>query len=163
MVVLKWIAVIAGSLVAVIALVALVGLVRLSRNQPATDTIARGVVEGRLKPCPETPNCVSTQVEPSDEIHYVEPIEIDDGENALEQIESWIHDSPRAEIVTRRNDYIHAVFRSRVFGFADDFEVYVPASGDVAHLRSASRVGQGDMGVNRARYEDVRAVLRSGE
>lgn len=160
--VLKWIGIVAGALLAVAALVLLFGLVRLSRNQPSNDEVATGVSAGRLEPCPQTPNCVSTQADPTDEMHYAEPIAVDDAASALDRAAAWIEGSPRAEIITRHDGYIHAVFASRVFGFKDDLELYAPPSGGVVHLRSAARVGQGDMGVNRARYEEARSVLAGG-
>jgi uncharacterized protein (DUF1499 family) len=161
--VLKWIGIVAGAVIAVAALVLLFGLVRLSRNQPAHDEVSIGVTDGELQPCPATPNCVSTQAEPTDDIHYAEPIAVDDAQSALDRAAAWIERSPRAEIITRRDGYIHAVFASRVFGFKDDFELYAPPSGGVVHVRSAARVGQGDMGVNRARYEEAKSLLGAAE
>mgnify|MGYP006301041899 FL=1 len=58
-----------------------------------------------------------------------------------------------------RDDYLHAVFRSRVFGFRDDLELLLPPDEPVVHLRSASRVGYGDMNANRQRYQAVREAV----
>ncbi len=137
------------------------GLAVLSRNQPGTGEIELGVQEGRLSPCPSSPNCVSTQAEPTDERHYVPAIEYSgSAEEALDATEAWIASREDAELVRREENYLRAVFTSRIFRFKDDVEVHAPPEGGVLHFRSASRVGQGDMGVNRSRYEAYAAYLR---
>ena len=73
----------------------------------------------------------------------------------LRVLRSW----PRSEIATVREDYIHAVQRSRWFGFADDLECHLPATGRLVHLRSAARSGWYDFGVNRARVERLRRAV----
>ncbi|NBF41310.1 MAG: DUF1499 domain-containing protein [Spirochaetes bacterium] len=158
--VLKWIGIVAGALVVVAALVLFFGLVRLSRTQPGAGDVATGVTDGRFEQCPDTPNCVSTQADRADETHYVEPVDVTDAAAALDRAARWVAESPRGQIITRGDDYIYAVFSSRLFGFKDDVELYVPPGGGVVHVRSAARVGQGDMGVNRARYKAARSVLR---
>jgi uncharacterized protein (DUF1499 family) len=66
---------------------------------------------------------------------------------------------PRTEIVTVRDDYIHAVQKTRWFGFADDLECHLPAAERRDHLRAAARIGWYDFGVNRARVERLRRVV----
>jgi uncharacterized protein (DUF1499 family) len=56
--------------------------------------------------------------------------------------------------------YLHAVCRSRLFGWADDLELRIDTEAGVVHVRSASRVGYSDLGVNRRRVERLRAALR---
>lgn len=159
MTIIKWIGIGVAGLVLLAGLFLLVSLYMLSRNQPATAAVTSGVTDGRLAPCPPTPNCVSTHASPSDELHYIEPIRPPAVAPAKERIIRWIEAHPRAELVTQRDDYIHATFRSRLFGFIDDVELYFPPEEGVVHLRSAARVGQGDMGVNRGRAEEIREVL----
>lgn len=138
----------------------LVGLRRLSRNQPATGEMTLGASNGVLSPCPESPNCVSTQADPSDAAHYVPPIAYSGSRGPVrEALARWIGHQADAELVTERDDYLHAVFSSRLFGFRDDLELVLPESEPVVHLRSASRVGYGDMNVNRKRYQAVRQVV----
>ena len=67
---------------------------------------------------------------------------------------------PRTEIVEQTDTYIHALSKSRIFKFVDDVEFYLPANESVIHLRSASRVGEFDLGVNRRRSEQIRLALR---
>jgi uncharacterized protein (DUF1499 family) len=136
------------------------GLYRLSRTQPETSEVPLGETEGKLRPCPDTPNCVSTQADPHDETHYAEPIPYRGSrDDVLGRLAVWIEDQPGAQVVTRRNEYLRAVFASKLFGFKDDVEVYAPEDEKVLHLRSASRVGRGDMGVNRRRYQAIRDLV----
>ena len=109
---------------------------------------------GVLADCPPSPNCVSSAA---------------DGEQAypawlLTPGASWdavvavIDDMPAAEIVLDNGrDYLHAEFSSRVFGFVDDFELHL--SGRQLAVRSASRVGESDLGVNRKRADAVAQAL----
>ncbi len=66
---------------------------------------------------------------------------------------------PRTEIVTQTDDYIYAECTSKTMGFVDDLELQLRPSDDVIAVRSASRIGYGDMGVNRARIESLRQAL----
>ncbi len=63
-------------------------------------------------------------------------------------------------MIEQTNNYIHTLSRSRIFKFVDDVEFYFPPNESVIHLRSASRVGQSDLGVNRRRLEQIRLALR---
>lgn len=162
--ILMWIGIAVVGLAVIGTGVVVIGMARLSANQPTTDEMPLGLSGGELTPCPDSPNCVSTQAPPSDEVHYVPPIPYEGSRvNVKSTIVSWIEEREDAEIVTEREDYVHAVFSSQVFGFNDDLELYFPPAGDVVQLRSASRVGQGDMGVNRARYQAVRAAIAGEE
>lgn len=158
--IVKWILIVAGGVVVGGGLFGAFGLVRLSRNQPTTEEVQLGITDGRLTPCPQTPNCVSTQAPESDSTHYVQPIPYQgEREAVLDRLVRWIESQDRAEIVEKRDDYLRAVFASRVFRFRDDVEIFIPADDDVVHFRSAARVGSGDLGVNRERYEKARAVV----
>lgn len=145
------------------------GLVYLSRNQPADAAVPHGVEAGKLSPCPETPNCVSSQAPEDDRRHYVDPIRYRGslGE-ARAAIGDWLEAQENGRLVEEDGGYIRVVFHSRIFGFQDDLEILLrqeDTAGDGAdggvtvHVRSAARVGQGDMGVNRRRYESLREAL----
>jgi uncharacterized protein (DUF1499 family) len=117
------------------------------------ERLTLGVTQGSLQPCPDIPNCVSSQAPPEDETHYVPPIRYRGSpEQMAARILELLRDLPRVRIVTEKADYIHAEFRTRLIGFVDDVEFYLPQDGGIVHLRSASRVGQADLGVNRRRY-----------
>ena len=113
-----------------------------------------------LDPCPNSPNCVSTQAPASDTVHYVEPIAYSGRRDALrDYLVEWISSQPRARVTSSGPDTITAEFRSRIFRFVDDVVIVLPVDTPMVHLRSASRVGYGDMGVNRHRYEQIRDAV----
>ena len=132
-------------------LVATVTLMACSTNQ----NIKPGVADNRLSPCPTSPNCVSSLSE--DRSHYVEPLKYNGTpEEAREKLISAINSMKRSEIVTAEIDYIHATFQSALFGFVDDAEFSFDDQRKVIDVRSASRTGYSDLGVNRKRVEEIR-------
>jgi uncharacterized protein (DUF1499 family) len=119
-----------------------------------------GVRDGRLAPCPSSPNCVSTPADPSDQQHYIEPIAYSGPfASAIAGIAELIAAEPRTEILTSQGPYLHAVFRSPTMSYPDDVEFYVDEAAGLIHFRSASRLGEGDMGVNRKRMERLGTAL----
>lgn len=111
-----------------------------------------------LDPCPSSPNCVSsTDVDNS---HYVAPYElVSGGAGAWNSVRSVVTSLPRTRIVAETGKYIHAECRSRIFGFVDDLELALSDTDSVVAVRSASRVGYSDFGVNRKRIERLRREL----
>jgi len=120
-----------------------------------------GVRDGRLSPCRPTPNCVASQTDrAADPGHHVAPLAIrDDPEAAWAGLVAAVRAAPRTHIVTERSGYLHAEYASRVFGFVDDLELQLDLSAQIVHVRSASRIGYSDFGVNRARIEALRTRL----
>jgi len=119
-----------------------------------------GVQDGRLAPCKPTPNCVSSQADRSDTTHYVTPLPAgDDPARAFATLKRIVRETPRVKVVRDDAGYLYAEYRSRLFQFVDDVEFWLDARAGVIHVRSASRLGQGDLGVNRKRIEDIRARL----
>ena len=109
----------------------------------------------KLKPCPSSPNCVSTQAQ--DETHKIEPYRYSGSlDTAREKIVAIVNSLPRTKIVETKPDYLRVEFKSFLFRFVDDVEFYFDDKAKVVHFRSASRVGYGDMGVNRKRMEGIR-------
>ncbi len=120
-----------------------------------------GIQNGRLAPCPSTPNCVSSDAEANDEAHRIQPFRIrDDARLFWETLKKTIADRPRTRIVSATGDYLHAEEKSRIFGFIDDVEFHLRPSEGIAAVRSASRIGHSDLGVNRKRVEQIRADLK---
>ncbi len=109
-------------------------------------------------PCPDSPNCVSSQAEPTDEIHYM-PAWPYRGSvtDAKAQLLTIVNAQPRTTVVAERDTYLHVEFRSLLFRFVDDVEFYIDERANLIHFRSASRLGHSDMGVNRKRMETIRA------
>jgi uncharacterized protein (DUF1499 family) len=119
-----------------------------------------GAEQGRLKACPDSPNCVSSQAEDAE--HAMEPISFGgSGEVALQVLRNVINEQARAKIVTDENGYIHAEFRSLVFRFVDDVEFVLDEKAGLIHFRSASRVGHSDMGANRSRMVRLRSAFEA--
>lgn len=114
-----------------------------------------GVAEGRLSLCPEKPNCVSSIS--TEEKHAIRPFTYESGKDqAYEALLRVISNQERATITVQKGDYLHIEFKSKLFGFVDDVEFYFPMSEPLIHVRSASRVGYSDLGVNRKRIETLR-------
>ena len=123
---------------------------------------AGGVQDGRLAPCPGPPNCVSTQAPPDDKAHYIQPVAFSgEAKRAMRALSEAVGEAPRSKIIKKDKRYLHAEFRSRVFRFVDDVEFFVDNTAKLVHFRSASRVGRGDMGVNRRRMEGLRAAIEA--
>lgn len=118
-----------------------------------------GIQGGKLLPCPSTPNCVVSQG--ADEDHMIAPIAYTGSrEDARELLTKVLGVVPRTEIVTQQENYIRAKSTSRIMGFVDDAEFYLPADEPVIHVRSAARLGESDLGVNRRRLEQIRFALQ---
>jgi len=114
-----------------------------------------GFREGKLAPCPMSPNCVSSQAPDND--HHVEPLPYaGTAAEAMAKLSAIVRSLPRTAIVTEKQDYLHAEFTSAFFRFTDDGEFLVDDAAKVIHVRSASRVGHSDLGVNRRRIELIR-------
>jgi len=117
-----------------------------------------GLVDGRLRPCRTRTNCISTEDtargNPEAPFEYT-----GDAETALDRLASAIALLPRARVVSRRPGYLRAEFRTPVFRFVDDLEAAVDPAGGKLQIRSASRVGRGDHGVNRARVRELRGLF----
>jgi uncharacterized protein (DUF1499 family) len=135
--------------IAVFVLVVLIALFVLGRQSRSGN--APGLVDGKLQSCPDSPNCVCSEY-PGDSGHYVEPITAGDNTGILRQAIAELGGT----IKTDTANYIAATFRSPLFGFVDDLEIRIDDAGNQIHLRSASRVGRGDLGANRKRVQRLR-------
>lgn len=117
-----------------------------------------GINNGQLLPCPDKPNCVSTQA--TDKSQFIEPIEFNStAQEAQDRLLQVLKTMDRTKIVVNDENYIRVEFTSKVFRFVDDGEFYIqPAKREeiIIHLRSASRIGHSDFGVNRERIEAIR-------
>ena len=123
---------------------------------------ALGVHDGRLAPCPDRPNCVTSRG--GDDTHAVAPFVVRGELNAaMGRLAALIEAQEGATIVTRRDDYLHAEFRSKLMGFVDDLELLAAPAARVIHVRSASRLGYGDLGVNRARVDALHKAFAAGQ
>lgn len=137
-----------------ILVVSLLVLAACSGTRPV-DTLAR---DGELSPCPDKPNCVNSTM--SDE-HHIDPYAIKgDADKAWQALQLTLQQRERTEIITATDNYIHAECTSRLFRFVDDVEFVLRRDSNKIDLRSASRLGYGDLNVNRDRMEDIRSALQ---
>lgn len=120
---------------------------------------ALGLEESHLLSCPKSPNCVVSQGE-TDEDHQIAPIEYTtDRDTARELLLKVLTVVPRTEVIEQTDDYIRFQSTSRLLGFVDDGEFYFPKDEAVIQMRSASRMGESDLGVNRRRLEQIRLAM----
>jgi uncharacterized protein (DUF1499 family) len=119
-----------------------------------------GVTDGRLAPCKRTPNCVSSQADPADAEHYIAPIAFKGtAAQAMAAARRAIESMARTTIVHEEPGYTYAEFRSKLLGYVDDVELLYDDTAGVFHVRSASRLGRRDFGVNRQRIGEIRRLL----
>lgn len=112
--------------------------------------------EQRLKPCPRSPNCVSSDATKAK--HSLPALKLTAVDWAA--LRAHIAALPRTSIVEEQGDYLHAECRSRIFGFIDDLELQLRPQEGIIAVRSASRLGYYDFGVNRKRVEALRDALQ---
>jgi len=113
-----------------------------------------------LKPCPSSPNCVSSRA--SDPAQRVDPLPLNgSAAQGLAAIRQVILALPRSRIAAAGPGFLHAEFRSLIFRFVDDVDFVVDESAGVIHVRSAARTGSSDFGVNRRRIGEIRDRLTS--
>ena len=125
----------------------------------AGNTPELGLQDGKLFPCPSTPNCVVSQG--ADQDHSIEPIAYTRSrEEARELLTKVLGVVPRTEIVTRQENYIRVKSTSRILGFVDDTEFYLPEDEPDIHVRAAARLGESDLGEKRRRLEQIRFALQ---
>ena len=114
----------------------------------------------RLSPCPNSPNCVSSQS--TDSARFIEPLRYTGNlADARQKLIDLLENSKRTRLISVETDYIHAEFRSLILNFVDDVEFYFSSEDPIVHVRSASRTGYYDFGVNRRRVERLRATFEN--
>ena len=115
-----------------------------------------GVQAGKLAACPSSPNCVSSQS--LDAEHKIEPLTYNSTTvEAMAQLKKVIESEEKTQIISETPNYLYAEFSTKLMGFVDDVEFYLDEAAKVIHVRSASRLGQSDLGVNRKRIETIRS------
>ena len=121
---------------------------------------AKGLVSARLAKCPDKPNCICTEFE-ADATHYVDPIDFSQttASEALTRMRNSIREA--GGIIQAENDnYLSATFSSSFFKFVDDLEVRIDMNQEMIHMRSASRVGHSDRGINKSRIEHIKSLYQ---
>jgi uncharacterized protein (DUF1499 family) len=151
--ILKILTIIIASLV-LLAIVAFSVLGFMSQSGQAS-----GLAEGKLANCPGTPNCICSEY-PADVDHYIEPLVYSEQNVAvvLPRLNAIIRQMG-GSLLVEQADYLVATFISSIFRFVDDLEIRIDTVQKMIHLRSASRVGHGDRGVNRKRVEQLKKLF----
>ncbi len=146
-------------LLAVPVLLLLVGQMGLLRGQPPS--AAPGAHDGQLAPVrAQSLNAVSSQA--ATEYHRIPPIRITgDPKAAFARLRDIVRHIAGARIVEESDTYLRAECETRALRFVDDFELLLDTPAGIVHVRSASRLGRKDFGVNRARVEALRAAFNS--
>ena len=120
-----------------------------------------GVQNGRLQSVDKKPwNAVSSFAE--SEYHKIAPLATGgDPQAGFQKLKALIASDPMAKLVKSERTYLYAEYKTKLLGFVDDVEFLLDAKAKVIHLRSASRLGRKDFGVNRKRIELLRTQLQS--
>jgi len=126
-----------------------------------------GVRDGKLKPPSSTENSVSSQAalypdHPQRIYAYIAPLALKgDGPATLARIKAIVEGMDGAKVIKSEPGYLYAQFTTRLMKYVDDVEFWFDPAANAIQVRSASRVGRGDMGVNRKRIEAVRTALEA--
>ena len=124
---------------------------KLSGTRPSN----LGIKDGKLAACPSSPNCVNSQA--GDRSHGIRPLAFSgDAVTAMRKLTGVVTAMPRTQVVRSTDDYLYVEFSTPLLGFVDDVEFY--CDGTAIQVRSASRLGYSDLGVNRKRIEAIRAI-----
>ena len=150
------------ALLAIIALIAALTGIEYVGGQPmglfsGSRAANLGFSAGKFTPPSWKPNSVSSTVEKNDP-HYIEPLKFSGASaDAWKKLQGVVNASARVHIVADKPGYLYAEFKSAGMGFVDDVEFALDEAANAIQVRSASRLGIRDLGVNRARIESIRA------
>ena len=112
-----------------------------------------GVKDGKLAACPGTPNCVNSQSD--DAQSKIAPLPA----VSIAEIKKVVEGMEGTTIIEDSDNYLYAEFKSKLMGYVDDVEFYRDEANNEVQVRSASRLGKSDLGVNRKRVEEIRSKL----
>jgi len=146
-----------NSIISILIVLFVISAVLLSVLSCASDPPKVQLVDGKLRACPNSPNCVSSEGDnPSSR---VEPLTFQGlPEKAWSDLKETIREMG-GKIQEEHDGYLWATFTSRLFRFVDDVEFRMVSTDSIIHVRSASRVGYSDLGVNRRRVEKLRTLF----
>ncbi|NWF39112.1 DUF1499 domain-containing protein [Mariprofundus sp. NF] len=145
---MKWLLIVVAVLL-LLGLAAFIVMAMQSHKTPENIALQNGL----LRPCPASPNCVCSEVHTQNsEQHAIAPIKL--GDRDWSQMRSIILE--QGGMIQQESDsYLHATFTTPVFRYIDDVELRLDQAGGLIHIRSASRVGRSDFGVNRKRVTQL--------
>lgn len=117
-----------------------------------------GIAGGRLAPCKHTPNCVSSQADPQDSEHYIAPIAF---RGDFSRLKNAVESMERSTVIKAEGNYLYAEYRTKLMRYVDDLELWYDQPAGMVHVRSSSRLGRRDFGVNRKRVEALRQLIQA--
>lgn len=147
--------------VLILLISALVAVVSLAVMGCSAQAPRVQLVEGKLRPCPGTPNCVSSESESESTTAAIAPLAFSGDSAAAWERAGQAAVAIGGRIQSRSANHLWATFTSRLFRFVDDLELRLDEADRVIHVRSASRVGRSDLGVNRKRVERLRQQFQT--
>ena len=113
-----------------------------------------GANDGKLAACPGTPNCVNSQSDDAQsKIDALPGV-------SIAKIKQVVEEMTGTTIIEENDNYLYAEFKSKLMGYVDDVEFYLDHANNAVQVRSASRLGKSDLGVNRKRVEEIRSKLK---
>jgi uncharacterized protein (DUF1499 family) len=120
-----------------------------------------GLNDGRLQPIKKNAqNAVSSFAE--EKYNQINPISAaKDPRATFARLIQAVKSSPGATIITQDPNYLYAEFQTPLLKFVDDVEFLLDEGNAVIHVRSVSRLGRKDFGVNRKRIEALREAVRT--
>jgi uncharacterized protein (DUF1499 family) len=114
----------------------------------------------RLEPCPNLPNCVSSQASLHDVLHRIEPLRFaTDRATLMSAVLTSIRRTAGLRVLERDDEYVHAVARSTILRLPSDVELLADMGAGLLHVRASSRYGRSDLGANRRRAEELLAAV----
>lgn len=156
---MKWVVI---AVLAVVISVIVAGQLGLLQGNAPTDL---GVKHGKLKGLSSTDNSVSSQADlyadhPQRKYSSIAPLAVrGDGPATIARIKRIVEEMDGARLITNAPDYLYAQYTTSLMKYVDDVEFWFDPNQNVIQVRSASRLGKSDLGVNRKRIEAVRAAL----
>ncbi|CAH1000940.1 hypothetical protein LEM8419_01961 [Neolewinella maritima] len=126
----------------------------------ATLALPNSLMPRTLQPCPDSPNCVSTQTDQPKKKRDPIPF-TGSAEDAMARIKTVVSAMSRTTLVEEDEHYLHYTFKTWPIPYIDDVEFVIDPAEQVIHYRSASRVGHSDLGVNGRRMAKVVAAFAS--
>ncbi len=117
-----------------------------------------GISNNRLSDCPQSPNCVSSLTD--SETHYIAPFAFNKPiDMEMQKLLQILEKQRGFKIISSNENYLHVECKSFILGFVDDLEFFLDIDSRACHVRSASRLGYSDLGVNRKRVEKIRQLF----
>ena len=149
------------AIIIIVSLIIVTILVLFVLGQMSQSGEANGLFEAKLTKCPDKPNCICTEFV-ADASHYIEPIGFSQSDTAevLSRLKNSVGEMG-GSLQAETDNYLAFTFTSSIFRFVDDLEIRIDTDQDMIHMRSASRVGRSDRGVNKKRIEQLKKLIHS--